>query len=95
MGIFVEKRVINISSIPEDQRAKIFRDKCFHNNSYCTIYVCGELKHISEVVNEDNILKYPGHNEDFVYERGDDPVSDILLDNGAKMGEEIILLCGW
>ena len=95
MGIFVKEKVINLSNVEnEDIRKKVY-DEINHNNSYTSWYVCDGLKHISEVKNLDNIREYPNHNKDYVYEIGDDIVSDFLLENGCKMGEKVIFLCAW
>ena len=95
MGIFVNKKVIELSNVPDEKIRKIVYDEISHNNSYCNWYVCDELKPISEVKNQENILRYPNDNGDYVYEIGDDIVSDFLLENGLKMGEQVIFLCSW
>ena len=92
MGIFVNKKVIELSNIESKEvRDKVYED-IRHNDSYTNWYVCDPLKHISEVKNEENIRRYPGDNGDYVYEIGDDIVSDFLLEHGLKMGEQVIFL---
>lgn len=94
--IFVDKKVIDASSIDNNKVRELIYEKVYNNRSYCKWYVCDPLKHISEVKNMDNIRRYPDEEDsDFVYETGDDPVSDFLLENGVKMGEQVIFLCGW
>ena len=95
MGIFVDKKVINLSNVENrDVKDKVY-ENVRHNDSYCYWYVCGELKPISEVKNQNNIKYYPDHDKKYVYEIGDDIVSDYLMEYDLKIGEEVIFLCSW
>lgn len=96
-SIFVNKRVVDVQYNVDDDFSELVMEyakrRVNHNNSYFNFYVCDSLKPISEVKDKNNIITAP--NSDYVYERGDDPISDYLLDNGAKYGEEIIFLIWW
>jgi hypothetical protein len=96
-SIFEDKRVIDITNIPDEKIKEMMYEKGSgrSNRSYYTYYVCGELKHISKAKDPSSVIRYPNHNQDYVYERGDDPIGDYLMDNGAKLGEEIIILVNW
>lgn len=101
-SIFVDKRVVDMQyGVSEDFKNLLMdyvreRGGPRSNNSYISYYVCGEVKPMDEVKNKDNIVIDPEDpNAEYVYERGDDPISDYLMDNGCKMGEEIIILIWW
>lgn len=96
-SIFVNKRVIDVTNIPDEKIKELMYEKNSgrSNRSYYTYYVCGELKHISKAKDPSSVIRYPNHSPDYIYERGDDPISDYLMDNGANLGEEIIILINW
>ncbi len=97
--LFINTRVIDVSNIRDtnirDIIYKYAENRVRSNNSYFKYYVCDTAKHISEVKDINNIIRFPNHNPDYVYERGDDPISDFLLDNGAKLSESLIFLINW
>lgn len=100
-SIFLDKRVVDMQRGTSREFQQLLMDYVRErggprsNNSYISYYVCGELKHISKAKDPSSVIRYPNHSPDYIYERGDDPISDYLMDNGAKLGEEIIILIWW
>ncbi len=99
-SIFINKRVIDVQyNIDKDAYKLIMeyaKSRVRGNKSYFSYYVPSECKHISEVKDTNNIIIDPNDpNDEYVYERGDDPITDYLLDNGVHFGEEIIFLIWW
>ena len=99
-NIFIKNRVIDIQNdVSEKFRNLVMKyaeDRIRGNRSYFSYYVPYELKPLDEVINKNNIVIDPKDPEsDYVYERGDDPITDYLLENGCKFGEEIIFLIWW
>ena len=58
-------------------------------------FAIGEILKWSDRAPVEYISDPEDPNAEYVYERGDDPISDYLMDNGCKMGEEIIILIWW
>lgn len=97
-NIFTNKRVIDVTDISDESIQKMLYDSPFgngNNNSYFKFHVCDQLKHISKAKDPSNVVRFPKHNPDYVYEKGDDPISDYFMENGAKLGEELIILINW
>jgi hypothetical protein len=81
------------------------------NDVYVAMYVLGELKPIELVnpdeccyLNKLNLESYNGneiYKEEilsgvkYIMERGDDPISDWIHDNGAKICEKVIIKYWW
>lgn len=99
-SIFINKRVIDAQYNIDEKAKKMImeyaKERVRSNHSYFNFYVCDELKNISEVKDKNNIIVDPDDpNSEYVCEKGDSPISDYLLENGAKYGEEIIFLIWW
>ena len=85
--------------LTEDER-KIIMKKAGGQNTYCKWYPCdGYFKPISEVKDISNIVYYEESDKDnpnaYVYEIGDEPISDWLLKEGFTPQDEIVFLVWW
>lgn len=80
---------------PEPLR-EILKDKfCFGKYHYL-IYYPGEgyFKPLEEVRDTNNILRW-GNEKCYVYEIGDDLITDWLMSQGAELCEDILILIDW
>lgn len=87
---------ITDSNIPENVRRKVYDDnrkRGYGNNSYIYYYVCDAYKPIKDVKNLDNIVKQT--KSGYCYEKGDDIISDWLLDQGLKPNEKVLFRVWW
>lgn len=82
-------------NIPRAVTNKVYndaRERGYSNNSYIYYYVCEEYKPIKDVKVTNNIVIQEGQ---YCYEKGDDVISDWLLDEGLKPGTKVLFRVWW
>ena len=89
-------KVFDCQEMPKEIRKDFFenRGESKSNDCYVEYYVADNWKPLAEVRDKKNIVKQDKVDK-CCYERGDDVVSDWLMDNGAKIGEEVLVKHWW
>lgn len=89
-------KVFDITDFPHEFQDEI-REKQNHCEGACSWYPGdGLFKPLSEVKDMDNIMFYKGDTIDtkdvYVYEKGDDPIGDWIMDNfKVKLCEGVLI----
>ncbi len=75
---------------------QIIMEKAGGQNTWIKWYPCdGYFKPLSEVNDESKVIYFDDNDDDYVYEIGDEPVSDWLLTEGFTVNDEIVFLVWW
>lgn len=88
-----KQKTIEIHEFPQEFQNKI-AEKMNHCGGHCHWYPGdGFFKPESEVRDRTKILRYNGAAEGYIYEVGDDPISDWLMKNHKiKLIEEVLII---
>lgn len=103
-------KVFDCQTMPKDVRKKFFEDSSAGNDCYVNLDVHESVKLVEIITknngwfNEDNLspitdgeILYEDIDEGIrrIIQRGDDIVSDWLFDNGAEIGEKVLIKHWW
>lgn len=74
----------------------LVRDRIRGQGSYLSYYPGdGYFKDPKEVTVVENSMEWEPNLNNYVYEKGDDPVGDWLIENGAELCEKVLILVDW
>ena len=84
-------KVFDCTNMPQDVSSKFMSDSEASNDCYLDRYCHGAWNYKSEHKGGEILAE----EDDMIIEKGIDIVSDWLYDNGAELGEEVIIKHWW
>lgn len=95
---YKNKKLFDCQDMPENLMKTFFDEQSKGNDVIVSRYVHDEMYDIKEKyvkIKDGEILYRDEADPNLVIIRGNDPVSDWLLDNGAELHEEVLIKHWW